>query len=193
MLKIKLLSGIVLLLMITGCSSVPVSTMWELRNFDLVTTDVAKLRIGVRAPVFMRITENATRLELGLSKKDNTFKHKEVTHLQHASKGTELASLQRYRKAGYKLHVFKLTDEGLKKVARFRRHYQALKKEFGDDVAGSLSVSAGGCLEAESKGKPIKVTTFMKSSETGKFVILTNEQDLRTLTGDNKLNICGKT
>jgi len=178
-------------LLVAGCASVPVSTMWKLRDFDIVKTDAAKLRVGIRIPEFMQVEPDGATLEITMWNGDQSVRNKEVLVLQVVVEQSELNELARFHKSGFAIHVYKLSDRSLKKLVRFKQQYAALKEEFGDDVQGSLSVGAKGCLLPQAEKQAALMTTFLKSSETGSFVVLTSETDVGKIAGAKGVKRCG--
>ncbi len=179
-------------LLVAGCASVPVSTMWKLRDFDIVKTEASKLRVGIRIPDFMQVEPDGATLEVAMWNGDQSVRKKEAFVLQSVVDQTELNELARFRKSGFAVHVYKLSDRSLKKLVRFKQQYAALKEEFGDDVQGSLSIGAKGCLLPQAEKQAALLTTFLKSSETGSFVVLTSETDVSKIAGAKGVKRCGE-
>ena len=188
----KVVLAVILALLVAGCASVPLSTMWKLRNVDPIATDVSRIRVGVRAPSYLRVVAENVRFEVGtVNKKTGSHVSKRLP-LVVVDDVTENAALRKYRKPGFYLRVFRLSRAGAQSLRVYRRQFRELKKEFGDDVSGQLSISASGCEQPGEKNRPLPVTTFFRSAETGGFVVLTSETDIRRLLGPSQtLRTCG--
>ena len=167
-------------LLVTGCASVPVSTMWKLRNFDLIETDARKLRVGVRMPNHIRLKPGDVNVMVKLLKKGRTEETSRLD-LSEVTDAKELAGVSTYRKSGFSVTVYRLTEGALKKLSVFKAQFRQQKKRFGDDVSGQMSVTTTGCVKPGFNNRPVLVTTLFKSSETGSFVVLTAERDISKL------------
>jgi len=58
-------SAIVFTLLLTSCTSIPLSTAWKLRNFDPLEAETAHIRIAVITNELVQLEDNAVSLQLG--------------------------------------------------------------------------------------------------------------------------------
>lgn len=167
-----------ILMLVTSCASVPLSTMWELKNFDLASTDARQLRVGVKMPNFIKIRTGDIRFVVKMINKDSSVRVERKLQLLAITDGVELTGLKKYQNPGFRIYVFKLTKESLVTWQNFKIRFNALKKEFGDDVSGQLSINTKGCEMPGTRNRAVLVTTFFKSAETKEFVVLSSQQDI---------------
>lgn len=177
-------------LLIAGCASVPLSTMWKMRNFDLGTTDVRQLRAAVRTPDFMRIADGKVILSMTLTDTKGIVHADEKFKLVRVKKPSQAAGLRRYAKPGFSLHAFRLSAKDVERMDMFRHQQSLLKIRFGSQLRGSMRVLASGCEMAGHSGQPLAITTYLKAAETGGYIPLTSELDLRKYTKTTKVGLC---
>ncbi len=170
---------IVMCLLLAACASVPLSTMWALKDFDITTTEIERLRVAVRMPEFVLLKPVRTKMTFGLWDDDRTVDVKYEFVLQKLDKSAETVDLAKFEKPGFLVHAFRLNPRDYSKMETVRRQFAAMKEEFGDKANGSMSITASGCEQAGHEKQPVNMTTFIKAPETGKFVVLSKELDIR--------------
>jgi hypothetical protein len=167
---------------LASCATIPVSSIYKLRNFDLATTDVSKLRVAVQIPQSIRIRTAgvtmvvAARLENGSLSQQETFVLDElVTSTGSAEQGPKPAKWTQV--AAYRL---KLADTA--RMTAFRETIAQLKQRHGDEVKGSISIDVDSCARTLIADGPVLITTWIKSEETVEYVVLSRNFDLRRET-----------
>lgn len=74
---IKFVTALCICILITACTSVPLSTMWKLRNFDPLQTDPSQMRIAVITDKIVQLKDDAVTIELSFASvlPQHTFKN----------------------------------------------------------------------------------------------------------------------
>ena len=75
--KLKLSAIVCISILITACTSVPLSTMWKLRNFDPLQADPSQIRIAVITDKIVQLKDDAVTIELSFTSEfpEHTFKN----------------------------------------------------------------------------------------------------------------------
>ena len=69
--KSRSLFVVVILVLLGACSTVPLTTMWKLRNFDALTADPAVIHIAVITDQIVQLRDDAVSLSLGFTSKNS--------------------------------------------------------------------------------------------------------------------------
>jgi hypothetical protein len=164
------------LILLTACTSIPLSSMLSLSRIDFGTTDVAALRIAVELPDVIDAREGGVHMEVeyvvGEAKDKMVFRLKEDV----AQEG--LRGLLPNPVDGRHVKSYRLRDEDIRTLNRIRTDVLARKQQ-GDKGSLGFGVSAKEFCRRESlENKTLEVTTFVATSETKGFVVLLKDYDL---------------
>ncbi len=186
-------AGILLLFTLASCGSVPVSSMYKLRNFDIQTTNLAKFYAAVRIPQSLSLREKAVAVELGFSSKEAGIKFKERIYFQQYDNISSPA-LKAEKRAGYKVSTYRMSESDAEKMRQTRARVNKLRKQHSDGK-GSLSIVANTCRHGELPAGPLYLSTYIKSDELDDFVVLVLDADIKKIVVSEKdleeIPLCG--
>jgi hypothetical protein len=162
-------------LMLAGCAAMPISSMWALRKLELETTDFRSWRAALKSPTFVRTTTATLKVDLVMAEGVNrgeSFALIEATD--------SLAALRMVTEAGpgEQLGVYRLSDTDVAKLERIRADVLTAKAKSNEKGKLGIGVSAQGCSSGLVPSGPVKLSTYLKTSETQRFVPLLEDVDL---------------
>ena len=164
-----------------GCSHMPVSSMLTLARVDFAGTDPAELRAAIKLPRLIRPQPQGMSLRIGVKlasgeEEVRDFTLREIADAQDAG--------ARAPEPDADTHVFAYRLEAAE-VARLAAFRDALKGKQaasgGRGGALTISIRPQACRSAELPRGPIRFTTYLRTAETGGYVALTRDVDLRTI------------
>ncbi len=186
----KLLVGLSLLCL-SGCGHVPVTSMIKLARIDFQTTDPARLRIAVKLPRALKARAEGTAFRVTVKLANGSEASRDFA-LREINEAAELAD---EAEPGSEIATFAIAEREIVDVRMFRA--ALIQKQQGrSGGAMKISVRPDACrLEALPAG-PVVFTTYLKAAETGSYVPLARDLDLRTLDPGRDLAAlvppCGK-
>ncbi len=163
----------------TACATIPVISMYKLRKFDIATTDVAVLRVAVQMPRYVRISPGGARLVVSARKIDGSYDQSQSFILEELVKDS--ADTTELPRPGSWVDIsgYRVAPKDLGRLRSFRETIAHMKKLHGDNVEGSLSVGVDGCIRTALPDGPVLITVWIKSEETGEYVVLLDSLDIR--------------
>ena len=183
-------------LMLAGCGHMPVTSMVKLARVDFVATDPAGLRAAVKLPRTIRPLRDQVRLHLVVrlagGKKDvQDFRLVEV------SDPGDLLSLRGEIDGAAHLFAYRLEPAEAARLTAFR---EALKKQQtasgGRGGALTISIATEACRSSELPDGPVLLTTYLRTAETGEYVPLARDVDMRSIVRGRDLVaemlVCGQ-
>jgi len=167
---------------LVGCGHMPVTSMLKLARVDFETSDPAQLRAAIKLPKILRTRANGVSLRIAVRVGRAPEEAREFL-LRELPPPSELA-----READVDSHVFayRIDEADLPRLAAFRAELIA-KKSSGQGGSISISVQPQACKTAELPEGPVYLTTFLRTAETGSYVTLARDVDLRTLAPEQAL------
>ncbi|MFG1301662.1 hypothetical protein V5F49_17895 [Xanthobacter sp. V3C-3] len=189
-----------LALSVGACSHVPVGSLPQLASLDLDTADLSVLRAAVRAPKEIVAVPGGAFVIMSYWRPGEEGRKTTIqAALEVEVDAKALAALKEEEREGMRITVFRLTDEGRRKLEAARSEALAIKSEElakGRRLAGSLAVSAEGCVRGTLPSGPLPLSTYLRLKPGGNFVPLIQDMDLRTLlaqagSGTDAMKPCG--
>lgn len=181
----RALALLVLVLSVGACSHVPISSLPQLATLDLETADLTVLRAAVRAPKEIVAVPGGAFVVMSYWRQGDEGRKTVVqAALEVETDPKALSALKEEERAGMRITVFRLTDEGRRKLEAARSEALALKSDElakGRRASGSLAVSAEGCVRGPLPAGPLLLSTYLRLKPGGNFVTLIQDIDLRTL------------
>ncbi|MEP0519207.1 MAG: hypothetical protein ABJO09_13610 [Hyphomicrobiales bacterium] len=159
-----------------GCGHVPVSSMYKLSKVDIETTDVEKLQVAVQIPNAVKVRDEGVTMTMSLRRTDKLPKLYERFKLEQTSSNTTNTVLAKHRKADQKILVYRIARTDIKRLNRFRK----IQAGAGDEGKrkGQMTVTTAVCRKVDLKRGEIKLSTFLRTSETKEFVPLVLDVNL---------------
>jgi hypothetical protein len=160
-----------------ACGHVPLSSLPKLSKIDFKTTKLAELRAGISVPADIRSMPGGVAMTVTVEPREGG-RHERSFALEEVKDPVELASLPVVVSPGRRFTVFRLSPSDATKFTAFREEY--ILRADGGSNRGSIALDAHkACRIGELTGRPIPMTSYLKTSETQDYVMLTRDLDLR--------------
>lgn len=169
-------------LSLAGCGHMPVTSMVRLARVDFATSDPAQLRAAIRLPRTLRPRPNGVTLRIAVRVGQAPEEARDFV-LRELSAPSELA-----REAGPDEHVFayRIDEADLSRFAAFRAELIA-KKGGGQRGSIAISVQPQACKTTDLPDGPVYLTSYLRTAETGAYVTLARDVDLRTIAPEQAI------
>jgi hypothetical protein len=164
--SLKSLTVLTAALLLGGCTSVPVSTMWKMARFDraeLLAIDPAQLRAA--ALIDTRATMKHVTITAKLTPAGGTPTEYAIALTAPVERDTRLPNAP----AGRRWEIFGLTPAGQRDFLRLRE--SALQAPKGSELAVSVSAREGTVPPDLAKGFPLRLDLLLDAQE-GWFTVL---------------------
>lgn len=181
----RFILALIVPLFLAGCLK-SVSTMYKMRNFNIETTDAARLRAAVRFPQSVKITQGQVSLAFLYWHTGSKEKQKTTFILKEVLDPSEKAELKGFERDGYKIKIYRIAPSDLVRIATLRKKFGAFKKQHKGANKGSIAVGAKGC-RSDPAQKSILISSYFKSQETGSYVVLIDDYDMLADISADKL------
>jgi hypothetical protein len=170
---------ILLMLAMTGCSHMPVTSMVKLARVDFDTSDPVQLRAAIKLPRTLRPRPNGVALRIAVQVGRAPEEARDFI-LREMPEPAELT-----REASTDSHIFayRIDDSDLARFIAFRGELIA-KKSSGQKGSISISVRPQACKSGELPDGPVYFTTYLRTAETKDYVALARDVDLRSIVPD---------
>jgi len=171
-----------------ACSHVPAKTMWQLRNFDPMTTDPARLRAAVAMPKEALPQKGGAKLVMTQARKGGGDAQTIEIALEEAPLAAETGLGAVEPHAGQEVRAFRIPASEVPRLLEAREAARARAEKEPGVFQGTLSVGIDGCRKADAPiPKEFRVSTWLKTAETSAYVPLLDDVDLVALVGAEKL------
>ena len=164
-----------------ACGHMPVTSMVKLAGVDFAATDPAGLRAAVKLPGAIRPLREQVRLRLTV-RLANGKEDTQDFRLNEVSDPADIASLRDEIEAGTHLFAYRLEPAEATRLAAFRDALQKQQTASGGR-GGALTISTAPevCRGGELAGGPVLFTTYLRTAETGGYVPLARDVDMRSI------------
>jgi hypothetical protein len=154
----------------------------KLARVDFETSDPAQLRAAIKLPRSLRPRPNGVSLRIAVRVGREPEETRDFV-LRELPPPSELA-----REAGTDSHVFayRIEEADLPRFVSFRAELIA-KKGSGQGGSISISVQPQACKAAELPEGPVYLTSYLRTAETGSYVTLARDVDLRTIAPEHAI------
>src|SRR5215470_2873862 len=168
-------------LLLAGCGHMPVTSMIKLARADLAATDPGQLRAAVKLPRALNLKPAGVALRIGVKLASGEEETQDFL-LREVSDPADVLALHAELDSGTHVFAYRLDPTEAVRLAAFR---DALKKkqEASGRRGGALTIAVkpDACRAGELPDRPVYVTTYLKTAETGGYVPLARDVDLRTI------------
>lgn len=160
-----------------ACGHVPLTSLPKLSRIDIRSTSLADLRAGLSLPADIRPLPGGVTMTIVVEPKEGGRRERKVA-LEEVRDAVELAALPVMVSPGRRLTVFRLSAKDAARLGAFREERLLGAGQNGN--RGSLSLGADkACRLGDLSSKPIPMTSYLKTSETQDYVVVTRDLDLR--------------
>lgn len=164
---------------LASCATIPVTSIYKLRKFDLATTDVSRLRVAVQIPQSIRIRPAGVRMVVAARLENGSLNQQEAFVLEELDRLTGSAEQQPKPAKWTHVAAYRLRPSDTDRIAAFREKIAQFKQRHGDEVKGSISIDVDSCARTLIADGPVLITTWINSEETAEYVVLNRNLDLR--------------
>ncbi len=161
-----------------GCGHMPVTSMVKLAAVDLQTTDPEQLRVAVKLPNALRARAEGTVLRIGVRLADGAEDVRDFA-LRELTEPAERGALKRDMEAGSHLSAYALAAAEVASLRTFRS--ALIRRQKGSGGAITISVRPDACRTGPLPDGAVPFTTYLRTAETGGYVTLARDVDLRKL------------
>ena len=183
----KRLIGLVFLAC-AGCGHMPVTSLVKLARIDFRVTDPDRLRVAVKFPAMLKVRADGTVLRITVRLASGAEESRDFA-LRAVDERDALAAES---EPGTEIATFALAARDVAELRLFR---VALiqKQKGGSGGAITIAVRPDACRTAALPEGPVTFSTWLKTAETGGYVPLARDVDLRTMTRDlvTAIPLCG--
>ena len=191
----KRISILLLSLALMACTSIPLSTMYKMRDFDPLSADPSEIQVAIQIPNDYALPEESVTIHLA-AKNILTEKAVDETFILASTNLSPSPLLKKQQNQNSDITIFWLTEADQRRMRNTQRTISKMKEEAPKGVKGSLSVSAKPCrTNPTSKiSNQVLMTTYIKIATEQDFIPLTKnvnlarQMDLETL--EKELPIC---
>lgn len=167
-------------LVLGGCSHVPVSTMYRLATFDPATADPAALRAALRYPDGLALRKDGAKVTLTLPPAGGGRPAQTFDFILIPADGPgEREPRLRYARSGHTVEVMKLSDGDVATI----RKLQGERRGSG----GNIAVSAAACHRSGLPVGSILTSTYLRLDVSQGYMTVLEDFDLRKELGAGKL------
>jgi hypothetical protein len=167
--------------LLAGCGHMPVTSMIRLARADLAATDPAQLRAAVKLPRVLKLKPAGVALRIGV-KLANGEENTQDFVMREVSDPADVVALHAELEPNTQIFVYRLDPAEASRLAAFR---DALKKkqEASGRRGGNLMITVrpDACRAGDLPDRPVYITTYLKTAETGGYVPVARDVDLRTI------------
>ncbi len=184
---------VVLLLALAGCGHVPMKTMWALRSVDPMTTDPARLRAAVAIPKEAMPVRGGAKLVMTQSRKSGGEEERLELTLEEVPLAAETGLGAVKAKKGQEIRVFRIAPADVPRLIEARARAKARADKEPGAFQGSMTVGVDGCRSADAPPpREFRVSTWLKTPETGEYLTVLDDVDLVAVAGAEALAAAAK-
>lgn len=166
------------LALLSACGSVPLMSYVQMFRIDVATTNLSVLRVAVQLPEAIKPRPGGVAMQLTIKSADDP-ERKTALILVPTAETTDLQELQDAGPAESRTYIYRLSAADVDRLNALRAD---ILKNKASGKGGSLGLGIETkefCrIKAVPKG-PILATTFLLTSETARYVIVTDRVNLR--------------
>ena len=194
---IKLCVFLLLGLFVSACSSIPLSTMYQLSKANLMTMDPNHVGAAVRIPNQLREGKDGVKIQFSSWIDDEKDKADVLSFkLERVSNAEDLQAIKPFEKPLFTTMLYKISAGDVEKLKQYRQAVKRKKEALGSRLHGSFSVGATYCRTEKISDRPVLVSNWIKVSKTSGLLPLFINNDLGELikkhpeSGDDVLPLC---
>lgn len=177
---------LLLTLWLFGCSHMPVTSMVKLTRIDVTKSEPAELRAAIKLPDVLALQTRGVRMRIAVKIGSGPDVSEEFA-LQELADARDLASLRDEHEAGTRILAYRLNAKDLPRMAAFRTTALQAKEKSGERGTLSISIRPEACRHGELPTGPILISTYLRTEETGSYVPLMRNIDVRSLDPSGEL------
>ena len=169
--------------LLAGCGSVPVSSLWKLRKLSLETLEPTALRAAVVHSPSLQLAANGAVLTVEVSRQlrlasgaHTTERLEEKLPLQALHSSADMRPLIEHESPQSTVHLWRIDPAALPRLQALRTRAMAWKGTDDGKRELTLGVELTGCQKSGSTRQTI--TTLMRFAEPGEYIPIVRNIDL---------------
>ena len=163
--------GLPLVLALSGCTMIPLSTTLALRAYNPLNVDPSGLRANVRVPEMLRVPPRATQLTFNFSPR--LIRTPEVFVLEQTDEPSAPLT-------GRLSITLRVAEADLQRFRQVQADIRALQAN-GSRDNGSLTLSASPCRTNGSSAGPWPINVYLRVDETGPWLPVARGVDVQRI------------
>jgi hypothetical protein len=164
---------------LAGCTGVPISTQWKLRNFSPATADISQLRVAVRSPPWAVLTPEQTILTARQEFRDGAPERKLDIHLRRGAHAEDRGALAQVAKEPESLIIYETAPGDLRAIRAFQSEFQSAK-EAGRHGQGHIELNGSlACRLSNIPEGPILFDAYIHANDEIGWLPLVAAYDLK--------------
>jgi hypothetical protein len=168
---------LIAILFLTGCSSMPVTTMYKLSRLEPLEADPAQIRVAVRADERIGIREGGVHIDLTFDADDGSLQVDETYIVEIIRDPVITPELFRDMAPGTSITVLQLSESDARRMREVQSLLARNKEHKG---RASLGVGLSGiCFHGPVPENEILLDIYMQTSNDDEFFVFTRSLDLR--------------
>ncbi|MBL4672273.1 MAG: hypothetical protein JKX81_08415 [Arenicella sp.] len=159
-----------------ACTSVPLSTIWKLRNFDPLDANPNEIRIAVITDQIIQLEDESVSLQLGFSSADRNHDFSTMAKATVKANAT-VGQLQQYVEGEQRITLFYLADSAADAIRLAQNRLRIIKQ---NDIQGNGSLTINvhmGCFNGP-KPDSIVANVYAQFSPNQGYVKMISNIDL---------------
>ncbi|HAJ47797.1 MAG TPA: hypothetical protein DCL54_14585 [Alphaproteobacteria bacterium] len=132
-------------ILLTGCASIPLQTIYNLWNFDPWQSDFTVWRAAVQAPIGNGpdLRDLEVKMTVHAAREGDPQVIEEHFILERSNTPADVSPLAARQRRGFSLNVYKFSQADLKRLDLVRTRIKAQKAKDGPNSKGSLTIRVG--------------------------------------------------
>jgi len=171
-------------LFLTGCTSMPLSSMYKLSRIDPMEADPAQIKVAVRADETIGIGKGDAQIEFKFDADDNSLNIDEIYLIEVVRNPVVQGDLYADKKPRESITVLGLTASDAERMRQLQLAMAPYRN--GDaEGSGSLRVNLSGmCLHSKMPPGEVQLDVFLQTSEQEGFFLMANNLDMREVMAE---------
>ncbi len=164
-------------LVLSGCASVPVSSILPLMQIDLATTRIDALRVALQLPEGLRPRPGGVTLDLVLKRQGRPDRDEHLL-LVETMGAADLAGIVSKQQPGFHLSAYRLSAEDASRFGAIQAELASARQQ---NIAGSLGFGIAArefCLTGAGAPQQMLASTYLMTAESGGWLTVTDRYDL---------------
>jgi len=174
---------------LTGCMSMPLTTMYKLSHLDPMQADPAQLKVAIRADERIAIPEGGANINFKFNAEDGQLNFDETFVIEIIRNPIMSINLVKDKKPGESVTVLQLSEHD---AQRFRNLQALLEPYVSGNRKGSASFGvgiAGVCLHSPMPADEVLLDIFLQTSEHDGYYVFLKDLDVRELSDDEDADL----
>jgi hypothetical protein len=166
-------------IVLSGCTSVPLTTLYKLHKIDPMEADPAQIKVAIRADERIGIGEGGAKIEVKFEAEDGSLNIDETYLIEIIRNPGMSAELFTGKNPGESVTVLGLTQSDIR---RMRAVQSSIAPHQDGDLEGTGSLGVyldGVCLNGKMPAGQVLVDVFLQTSDQDGFFVFARNLDLR--------------